>query len=148
LDPAFGPTYAYAPSLNVSIELESNNRGGVSLFAVDGTVTNPDDEAGLLYDSVPSSQTLWLLTMDATGPVSSSGQVAYNFAVNPLALDEIALPPSYLTSRPWYHVGMSDTEIAFHFSEDVESAISTSMTVSGGRVALTNFAPFPGGTTY
>jgi hypothetical protein len=70
-----------------------------------------------------------------------------HFFLNPNALSEISLPTSYLLSRPWYHSGITNSEIASNFSSDVEIALASALSAGGGS-SLVDFSPFPGDTTY
>jgi hypothetical protein len=68
--------------------------------------------------------------------------------LNPLALDEIIFPDSYLFSLPGYSMGLSDEEIAALIDEAVDKAISDALTLVGDTVVLQNFLLFPDGTLY
>jgi len=116
----------------------------------DGTIM-----ARLAWSYVPLEEsskafedTLWSLSLSGAGVLAGTPDVAVDFELNPEALDEVSLPSSYLVTLPGYSTGLSDDEIAALIDDAFDSAIGWALTYdsSSGKVSLTDYSLFPGGT--
>ena len=135
----------YAPILGAEVQLDNlDQSGGVAVYATD-TWIDPSSN-GWEYESDPVS--LWRLTMNAAGPVSSVSQLNVTFDFNPSALNEIQFG-SYLATLPGYYSGISNTDLALLINAQVENAVKGAITIEvTGQARLSGFQLFPDDTIY
>jgi hypothetical protein len=144
-----GSILPYAPTIGATMQLgDANISGGLDVYAVDSTVFTSANVADFLNDGSPFADTLWHLNLAADGPLGGTSDVGVDFELNPLALQEIAFPSSYLFSLPGYSPSLSDQKVAMLIDSAVDSAIVGALGFAGGNVSLPDFAPFPAGTQY
>jgi len=140
---------AYSPTVDASIQQgDPSISGGLDIYAVDSTVFTRDDVANFLNDGSPFEATLWHLNLAANGPVAGTSDVSVDFELNPLALQEILLPSSYLISLPGYSIGLTNQQVALLIDGAVDKAITDALAFVGGTVSLQSFALFPDGTLF
>jgi hypothetical protein len=144
-----GPPYAYAPTIDASLQFgDSSASGGAEFFAVDSSVFTSDDVNNFPDDGSPLEDTLWNLSLSADGPLASTSDVDVDFELNPLALNEIMLPSSYLSSLPRYSDSLTAAEIATLVDGAIDNAIGQALTFDDGTVSLQDFALFPADTLF
>src|SRR5208283_2426649 len=122
--------------------------GGLDIYAVDSTVFTSDDVANFLDDGSPFDDTLWDLNFAANGPLGGASDVDVDFELNPLALQEISFPSSYLSSLPGYSASLTDDELAELIDDAVDTAVEGALGFADGTAALQGFALFPDGTQF
>jgi hypothetical protein len=135
-------TYTYDPSLDCSVQLNpKGEEGSARVYAVDGATFTSDSVDNFVADGEPLDQSLWTLTR-----YGSQGSVVgirgYDFYLNPTALSEITFPASYLASLGSY---TDTTSEALLIDQAVDDEISS---LTGDISDLTDFDPFPTGTSY
>lgn len=142
-----GSPLAYAPALNGSIQISGAGvSGGTLYWAVDSSVFTSDSVQNFADDGAPLDQTLWYLTMDAKGPVASTSGVDVDFELNPLALNEIAFPSSFLAGLAPYSDAVSEAAL---IDQAIDQAVDSALSFSGGIASLSpEFDPFPDGTVF
>jgi len=102
-----GSILPYAPTVDAKMKLgDANTSGGLDVYAVDSTVFTSGDVGDFLNDGSPFADTLWHLNLAGDGPVGGTSDVSVDFELNPLALQEIVLPSSYLLSLPGYSTSL------------------------------------------
>ena len=146
-----GSSYAYAPTIDASLQLtNSSASGGAEFFAVDSSVFTTDDVNNFPDGGSPLEDTLWNLSLSADGPLGSTSDVDVDFELNPLALNEILLPSSYLSSLPGYSASLTAAQIATLVEGAIDDAIGQALTFDSGSgtVSLSAFALFPAGTLF
>ena len=144
-----GSSYAYAPTIDATLQLgDSSASGGVEYYALDSSVFTTDDVNNFLDDGSPLEDTLWNLSLNADEPLGGTSGVNVDFELNPLALNEILLPSSYLSSLPGYSAGLTSEEIAMLVEEAIDSAIGQALTFDDGTCVLQDFALFPSDTLF
>jgi hypothetical protein len=142
-----GSSYAYGPTIDVTFQLGNPGvSAGLDIYAVDSTVT--DSVSDFLNEGSPFQQTLWVLSLDADQPLNSTSDVSVDFELNPLALQEIVLPTSYLLTLPGYSAGLSNAELADLIDAAFESSIAAALAFTNGTVSLQDFQLFPDGTQF
>jgi opacity protein-like surface antigen len=144
-----GALLAYSPMVDATFQIgDSSITAGVDIYAVDSTVFSSDDLSNFLNDGSPFENTLWHLNLAANGPVAGPSDVAVDFELNPLALDVIIFPTSYLVGLPGYSMGLSDAEVATLIDQAVDKAVTEALVLIGDTVQLQSFLLFPDGTFY
>jgi hypothetical protein len=143
-----GSVHPYVPVVDATLQLnDAGLSGAANVYATDSTVFSGDldffpDEGRLFED------TLWGLALSADGPLGGPSGVSVLFQLNPLALQEIELPSSYLASLPGYSANLSDAQLAELINAAVEASLKGALTFDGSAVSLQNFAIFPEGTQF
>jgi hypothetical protein len=134
----------YAPIFGAEVQLDDMNQsGGAAIFATD-TYIDPNAD-NWDYESDPTS--MWRLTMNADGPVSSVSDLNVTFDFNPAALNEITFN-SYLASLPGYYPGISNANLALLIDSQVESMAESNITITSGDAVLNDIQLFPDDTIY
>jgi hypothetical protein len=139
-------TYNYDPNLSTSVDIDADGEEGAArVYAVDGATFTSDSVNNFVADGEPQDQTLWSLVMGANTPTPSVANVMIDFELNPAALSEITLPSSYVASLGSF---ANPTAEALLVDQQVDLQIAAEMTFTGDEGDLTDFDPFPSGTTY
>jgi hypothetical protein len=149
-DPFFVPSSSspltYDPVLNNRIQLNSTSlSGGALSWAVDSSVFTSDSVDNFLLDGAPLDKTLWFLALGAQGPITSQGGVGVDFEINPLALNEITFPSSFLAGLGTYS---NTTQEAALIDKAIDQIVAGALTLNGSEADLLGFNPFPAGTTF
>jgi hypothetical protein len=144
-----GITFSYAPSVDATVELNNpDERGAVDFFATDSNVFTSDSLNNFVADGAPLSDTLWVMSLSASESISSASDISAGFDLNPLALDEITLPVAYLKSLSLHYASLTPNQLAVLIDAQIDKEIACSLDVSGGIGTLSDFDPFPDGTTF
>jgi hypothetical protein len=141
-------SYDYAPSVDVSIQVDENNTGEVDVYAVDSSVFTGDDLSNFVEDGGPMADTLWTLSLGADAPLASESGVDVGFYLNPAALNEISFPSAYLSSLPGYSLGMTEAELAALLDVQLADAAAGALSFDSGIASLSGYDPFPDGTMF
>jgi hypothetical protein len=147
-DPFFIPSGSpliYDPILNDSIQLDAGESGGAISWASDSSVFTSDNMDNFVQDGAPLDQTLWYLTLGGQGPIASTSDVGIDFELNPLALNEIAFPSSFLAGLGSYSDATSEAAL---IDQAIDQTVAAALTLNGNEVDLSGFDPFPTGTTF
>jgi hypothetical protein len=144
-----GPSYAYAPTIGVTLQLtDPRGVGGATFYALDSSVFTADAVSNFVEDGSPFDQTLWTLAIAANGSLLSSSDVGVDFQLSPQALDELLLPSSYLSGLPGFSASLTNAEIATLIDDDIDKRIEQALALQGGEIVLENFSLFPDGTRF
>jgi hypothetical protein len=146
-----GSSYSYQPLMDASIQTDGiGSTASAMVYAVDSYVFTSDNVANFLDDGAPFANSLWELGVSASGAVSSVSDLDVEFDLNPMALDELGFPTSYLYSLPGYSPSMTEAEVALLIDQQMDAALASPgvWTIAGGEADLTGFSPFPAGTMY
>lgn len=116
--------YLYNQVINASLGLEPDESGGLTFFAVDSRLTDPEAFYG---EEEPFTEVLWELSLYAPGPISDLAQVDVHFYTNPVA-----------RSLGYFDLAVSDSAM--------ESAVRLALSLTDGVASLTNYTLFPSDT--
>lgn len=120
-------TYSYDPMVDGSLVLDDPSQtGGISWFAVDSRETNL---ASWEANGQPASDTLWELTISASGIPQSPSDLTVNFYLNPQDASLGILSTSYTQSQ-------------------IQANVLNAVTVSNGVVTLNSMSLFDPGAQY
>jgi len=120
-------TYSYDPVVDGCLELDDPSQtGGISWFAVDSRETNLGSWEA---NGQPASQTLWELTISASGIPQSPSDVTVNFYLNPQDASLGILGTAYTQSQ-------------------IQANVLNAVTVSNGVVTLNSMSLFDPGAQY
>jgi hypothetical protein len=141
-----GSSYVYDPTITATVELDSPDAsGGIAAFAVDSSVFTTDSVDNFTADGTPLNDTLWYLSVGGDTPTTSTSDVLVDFELNPLALNEIMFPSSFLASIGPY----SDTDSeALLIDQALDQSIASQLALNGDAVDLNGVDPFPTGTMF
>jgi hypothetical protein len=145
-----GASYTYAPIINVLMQSDvSALSAGVEYFAVDSTVYTSDTVDNFVEQGSPRDGTLWTLDIAANGPVASPSGLDIDFELNPLALDEITFPTSFLITLPGYSPSLTHAQLAPLINSAINSAIRGAFSIdSSGVASISDFSFLPTGTMF
>jgi len=123
----------YQYDINATLQNDPHGMSGIVFFALDSRLTKPPTATGVntfYAQGQPLQNTLWSLTILATGPLTSSlSNLDVNFMINPMARSLGFLDPS-----------MTDKEISAEIKGD--------FTFMNGTATLTDQPIFPSNTLY
>ena len=145
LKAALGPSYAYAPTINGSLQLEPDESGGIAFFGADSSVYS-GDLGQFVEEGQDFANTSWTLSISASGLIASLSDLVILYYVNPNAVSQWDL-----STTPGFSPAMTATELA-----DLVEGYALSMLMNGGitidttdgTADLANFLPFAQGTKF
>jgi hypothetical protein len=139
-----GSLFSYDPTFSARLELDPNVSGGIGVFAVDSSVFTADGLESFEDDGSPLDQTLWYLSV--SGQITNGGFIALvDFQLNPLALNEIQFPSSFLASLSPFTDAASE---ALLIDQAIDNFIASQLIFDGDKVELKGVRLFPAGTTF
>ena len=140
-----GSLLAYDPTVTVHLGLDSPNvSGGIGAFAVDSSVFTADSLDSFEDDGSPLDQTLWYLTVSGQN-TDGTLTVLLDFQLNPLALNEIQFPSSFLASLGAFTDATSEAGL---INQAVDRFLSSQLAVDGDAFDLNAVHLFPTGATF
>jgi hypothetical protein len=146
---AGGSSYAYLIGVDASIDIdESPDQAGVLVFGTDSNMFTTDTLDNFVEDGDPLNDTLWTLALSGDGLIDSASELGIDFELNPLALQEINFPTSYLAALPGYSASLTPDELAPLIDAEFDDRIGQAVSFGSGFPTLTGFSLFPDGTTY
>jgi hypothetical protein len=146
IDIPSGSAFSYSPTISATVQLGSSGiDGGFAYFAVDSSVFTSDTVDNYLQDGAPFDGSLWYLTVGGDSRTAGTSDVQVDFQLNPLALNEIQLPASFIASLGTFTD--TDSEVLL-IDAAIDQSIGSQLTIDGDTVGLTNVNVFPSGTTF
>lgn len=143
--PSSGSPLTYDPVLNDSIQLGMGESGGAISWEADSSVFASDSMDNYIQDGAPLDQSLWYLAIGGQGPITSTSDMGIDFELNPLALNEIAFPSSFLAGLGSFSDAASEAAL---IDQSIDQTVAGALTLNGNEVDLSGFNPFPAGTTF
>jgi hypothetical protein len=146
-----GATYTYAPAVDASVECDDTSSFASAMaYAVDSTTFTSDDLDNFPEDGAPMNQTLWFVGVSADGPIASVSDLGIDFELNPLALNEISFPTTYLSMLPGYSPTLSAAQLAVLIDAQIDGTLEQPgvITISDGTASISDYSLFPDGTTF
>jgi hypothetical protein len=146
IDIPSGTAFSYSPTISATVQLGSAGiDGGFAYFAVDSSVFTSDTVDNYVQDGAPFDGSLWYLTVGGDSPTASTSDAQVDFQLNPLALNEIQLPTSFIASLGPFTD--TDSEVLL-IDSAIDQSIGSQLTLNGNTVGLDNVNVFPTGTTF
>jgi hypothetical protein len=144
---ASGSPLAYAPTIGGTVQLDAANESGGALYwAADSFTFTSDSIENFADDGTPLNDTLWYLSLGADEPTNSLSDMEIDFELDPLALQEIIFPSSFLASLGAYS---DPTTEAALIDKAIDKTVASALSLTGDTVSLpSGFDPFPTGTTF
>jgi hypothetical protein len=148
---------AYDPTVRATLALiHTSDFAGVQFYALDSLVFPESDIMNFVELGSPFDQTLWSLSLTASGLLPSAAAVEVDFELNPLALTELLFPSAYLSALPGFTPLLSAVEIAALVNQEFENRIGQSLAFNDGTVTLDAhlfpagmmFQPFEGSVVF
>ncbi|HUO08187.1 MAG TPA: PEP-CTERM sorting domain-containing protein [Phycisphaerae bacterium] len=136
-----GSSYIYNPTITGSAHSDANCDAGFDAEAGDSSVFSTYDPNAAGLDAPPLAETLWYLAAEANGGTSTK----ITFVLNPLALNEITFPSSFIASLPPFSNAAQEAAL---ISQAVVNSLALQGTFSAGAMDFNNASLFPAGTTY
>lgn len=123
-------SYAYNQVINASIQLDNAaDTSGVLYFAVDSRQTDPET---FYANGEPLNETLWYLSIAATGPLTSLSDL----------LDPSKLSVTFQITDPAL-LDVVDPSNVPYTNAEIAAAVRDAFTVAGDTATLTDFDLFP-----